>query len=75
MVIGFDYTIDRDSGVAKTSMDTLPLGFRSITLETQAEKPVRENCPGPFVSAVLQEGPAWLPVFRTQSTSATTGRD
>lgn len=64
MVVGFDYTIDGDSGVAKTSMDTLPLGHRSITLETQTENPVRENCPGPFVSALLSEGPEWLPFFQ-----------
>lgn len=37
MVIGFDYTTDRDSGVAKTSMDTLPLGPRNTTHETARE--------------------------------------
>lgn len=64
MVIGFDYTIDRDSGVAKTSMDTLPLGLRSITLETQAEKPVRENLHWPLCMCSPLGGPCMAAYFQ-----------
>jgi hypothetical protein len=44
MVIGFDYTTGRDSGVAKTSMDILPLALGTPPVK-QPENRVRENCP------------------------------